>query len=160
MTKQINPGTLKQEFIDLGSGLTTSPPGGQASLVVGGKLTAVSALIDELDDYAAAYKAVEAAEEAHKVALAAREALEAHAMVRRTQIRAAIKGALGGWNPALLKYGMTPDKPPHALSAAELTLKVARAKATRAARHTMGKKQKEAIKGQVPPPASPAKTGA
>jgi hypothetical protein len=33
--------------------------------------------------------------------------------------------------------------------------------ATRAARHTMGPKQKKAVKGQVPAPAapSPAKTG-
>jgi hypothetical protein len=37
----------------------------------------------------------------------------------------------------------------------EEALKVAKAKATRAARHTMGKRQKEAIKGQVPPKPAP-----
>lgn len=158
MSQKSNPGTLKQEFADLTHGLTTSPPGGQASLVVAGTPALVTALVSELVGYAAAYQAVDDAEEKYKIALAARDAIEEQAVTRRKQIRAAVKGVLGSANPALLKFGMTPDKPRHALSAAEVTEMVAKAKATRLARHTMGKKQKLAIKGQVPP-ASPPKAG-
>jgi hypothetical protein len=160
MSQQNNPGTLKQEFLDLIEGLTTSPPGGQTSLVVGGTSATVSDLIVELNGYAAAYKAVDDADDAHKTALAVRSAIKPQAVTRRKQIRAAIKGVLGRANPALSKFGMTPDKPRQPLTVEEESLKVAKAKATRAARHTMGKKQKEAIKGEVPPPPAPPKGGA
>jgi hypothetical protein len=52
-------------------------------------------------------------------------------------------------------YGLTPDREHRPLTVEEEALKVAKAKATRAARHTMGKRQKEAIKGQVPPKPAP-----
>ena len=53
---------------------------------------------------------------------------------------------------ALETVGVTPNKTPAPLTPEQEVAKVAKAKATRAARHTMGKNQKAAIKGQVPPP--------
>jgi hypothetical protein len=50
---------------------------------------------------------------------------------------------------ALADFGLTQRRVPRALTPAELVEKAARAKATRAARHTMGHRQKQAIKGSA-----------
>jgi hypothetical protein len=50
---------------------------------------------------------------------------------------------------ALADFGLTQRKAPRALTPAELVEKAAKAKATRAARHTMGSRQKKAIQGSV-----------
>ena len=50
----------------------------------------------------------------------------------------------------LADFGLAPPKPRTPPTVSEKTARVAKARATRAARHTMGKKQKAAIKGVVP----------
>jgi hypothetical protein len=150
-----NPGTVLRHLLDLANGLASKPPGGQTSLVIQGVSITIADLVTEVQGYAAAYQAVEDADLEHQKALAARAAIEAKVRRRRDSVRAAITGALGKMNPGLATYGITPDKEHRPLTVEEEILKVARAKATRAARHTMGKKQKEAIKGQVPPKPAP-----
>ena len=144
-----NPGSVLKSFNDLAAGLISAPPGGQPSIVIEGQSIAVTSLIAELQGYASAYQAVEDAEQAYKKALTTREAIAVGAQRRREAIRASIKGALGRMNPNLESYGISPDKEHRALTVEEEVAKVAKAKATRAARHTMGKKQRQAIKGQV-----------
>ncbi len=142
------PGSLLKTFHDLAAGLASTPPGGQPSIVIEGESLPITTLIAELQGYATAYQAVEDAEQAYKKALAAREAIAHGAQGRRDAIRASIKGALGRMNPDLEAYGISPDKEQRALTVEEEVVKVAKAKATRAARHTMGKRQRAAIKGQ------------
>jgi hypothetical protein len=78
-------------------------------------------------------------------------------------LRQAIQVAFAGSIDALADFGLTPRKP-RVVSPEKKAAAAAKAKATRAARHTMGKKQKAAIKGTVPqtapatPPAAPAPT--
>src|SRR5258708_31104723 len=62
-------------------------------------------------------------------------------------LRAAIRAAFGGSLDVLADFGPTPRKTPPVSTPEEKAQAVATAKATRAARHTMGKKQKAAIKG-------------
>jgi hypothetical protein len=143
-----NPGSVLKTFNELATGLASTPPGGQPTMVIEGESISVTALVVELQGYATAYQAVEDAELVYRKALTAREALAAGAQGRRDAIRASIKGALGRMNPGLGAYGISPDKDPRALTAEEEVAKVAKGKATRAARHTMGKKQRLAIKGQ------------
>ena len=50
----------------------------------------------------------------------------------------------------LSDFGILPRKPRKALSGPEQVAKADKARATRLARHTMGKKQKRSIKGEVP----------
>jgi hypothetical protein len=50
---------------------------------------------------------------------------------------------------ALADFGLAQRKAPRALTPAELVEKAAKAKATRAARHTMGSRQKKATQGSV-----------
>jgi hypothetical protein len=145
------PGSLLKNFNDLAAGLTSNPPGGHPSIVIEGQSVLVSALVAELQGYASAYQAVEEAEQAYKKALTARDSIAPGAQGRRDAIRASIKGSLGRTNPDLGIYGISPDKEHRALTAEEEVAKVAKARATRAARHTMGKKQRQAIKGQAAP---------
>jgi hypothetical protein len=56
---------------------------------------------------------------------------------------------------ALADFGLTPRKARKALTPAELVRKAEKAKATREARHTMGKRQKLAIHGSAPVVAVP-----
>jgi hypothetical protein len=53
-------------------------------------------------------------------------------------------------------FGGKVKKPRAKLTVEQNAAKVAKMRATRAARHTMGKKQKAQIKGQVPPASTPA----
>jgi hypothetical protein len=155
MSQPSNPANVKAELEGLIRGLTKSPPGGHSELVVGGQNVVIADLVKELQGHAAKYHAVEQTEKQHKTALAERDAIEEQAVSRCQQVRAAVKGALGATNPALADYDIAPNKQRRALTTEEEAAKVAKAKATRAARHTMGKRQKEAIKGQVPPGGSP-----
>ncbi|HEY4014171.1 MAG TPA: hypothetical protein VGM06_12590 [Polyangiaceae bacterium] len=77
-------------------------------------------------------------------------------------VKQALLVAFTGQVDALADFGMTPRKP-RVVTPEEKVTAAAKAKATRAARHTMGKKQKAAIKGALPPtdatpeaPASPS----
>jgi hypothetical protein len=81
--------------------------------------------------------------------------------VERAQTKTAISGlkqslivAFGREIDTLADFGLTPRRPRVVTPEVQVAA-VAKAKATRAARHTMGKRQKAAIKGAVPP-AAPA----
>jgi hypothetical protein len=148
MSTNVTPGSLLKNFNDLAAGLASNPPGGQPSIVIEGQIVAVSTLVTELQGYATVYQAVEDAEQVYKKAMAARDAIARGAQGRRDAIRASIKGTFGRMNPDLEAYGISTDKEQRALTAEEEVAKVAKAKATRAARHTMGKRQRQAIKGQ------------
>lgn len=149
-TQSTTPGLMLQQVTDLLSGLTSNPPGGMTSLVIEGKRINLADLGVELQKYKDTYEAVEDAHLEYKLALAARETIEATVQRRCDAVRGALRGSLGKTNQALALYGVTPAKTPRPLTAEEDLVRVAKAKATRAARHTMGRKQRLAIKGTLP----------
>jgi len=69
-------------------------------------------------------------------------------------LRQALQVAFAGQIDALADFGLKPRKV-RVTTPEEKTEAAAKAKATRAARHTMGPKQKAQIKGTVPAPATP-----
>lgn len=149
---QNNPGNILKSFQALAGGLANNPLPGLTQLAAGGQVMPVADLLAEVQGYAQLYKAAEDAAKAHDKAIQAREAAAPAAIDRLQQIRAALKSAIGKRNPDLLAFGITPDQEPAPLTVEQKLARAAKAKATRAARHTMGPKQKAAIKGQVPPP--------
>jgi len=64
-------------------------------------------------------------------------------------IRQAMQVAFGGSIDALADFGLKPRKQPAARTPEEKAAAVAKAQATRAARHTMGPQQKKGVKGAV-----------
>jgi hypothetical protein len=79
-------------------------------------------------------------------------------------VRQAVLSMFGTAGSTLADFGLSARKPRRELTSDEKVQAVARAKATRRARHTLGKKQKLAITGEghgnVTPPAPPAKAPA
>jgi hypothetical protein len=145
-----SPTALKTSLRALAAGLAASPPGGHPTVVLEGKPLLSADLQAQLSTYADIYQAADDAYVVYQKAIAARDDIAPQAKELRDHTRAAVKAALGRKNPELAKYGITPDKDTRPLTTAEETAKVAKAKATRAARHTMGKKQKLAITGEGP----------
>jgi hypothetical protein len=117
-------------------------------LVVGGKtmtvadaIVVIQARIDSSNRVAPARSALQAVLKAEQD-----EHASSHAFV--TELRRALQSAFADAPDMLGKYGLRPRKAA-AVSVHTRVVAVAKAKATRATRHTMGSKQKQALKGDV-----------
>ena len=108
-------------------------------------ITAVTAMVKLYQDEVDARKD-------HQDALQARDAQAPNILTQYEAIKAALKAALGRYNPHLISLGLRPDKVPTPLTVEKLQQRVAKSGATRKARGTLGKNQKKAIKGTVTPP--------
>lgn len=157
MGTRYNPNAQKDELFTLSQSLTANPPAGQPMIVLDGQTFLITDIAAKLADIGAKFQAAEDAGQQYKTALADRTAIEPMAKALCQKVKRALKGTLGPKNQALGKYGIRPAKEPRQLTVQEETVRVAKAKATRVARHTMGKRQKEHVKGEVPPPVRPAK---
>jgi hypothetical protein len=149
-SKERSAGRVHAGLKALIGGLPNMPPGITAVTVLGNTYT-LPDLGTKLSSYAAKYATAETLTTQAKVAVDARDAEAAEAREFLSATKGAIKNALGRKSPALQTVGVTPEKTPAPPTAEEKQQRVAKAKATREARHTMGKKQKAKIKGQVPP---------
>lgn len=65
------------------------------------------------------------------------------------EMKAAAFTLLGSTNPELEKFGFKPEKARRKLTGEELAVRAAKSRATREKRGTKGKRQKEAVKGEV-----------
>jgi len=155
ITHSQGPGQLTTDMKEMLDGLT-GLPGGLTSLSVLGVTYTIADFEAKLGGYHGTYAAVVQAEIAHGSAIDARDLVAPEAEAFVAAARAAFKAALGKKAPALKNLGIEPDKTPAPLTTEQQTERIAKAKATRIARHTMGKKAKSKIKGQPPtPPAGP-----
>jgi hypothetical protein len=145
-----HPGAVLKGLADITVGLTNNPPPGLTQLAAGGKVSTIADLLVELLQYHAAYKAADDATNARDKAILTRDKAAPTAISRLEEVQGALKTALGKRNPDLLLYGIKPNQKPTPPTVAQQTVRVAKAKATRIARHTLGSKQKKAIKGKVP----------
>lgn len=103
----------------------------------------------------APFQAVVEAGQVYDNAVLARTAAMPRARDFTTVFYLALSAQLGADNAELATYGGRPRKVPPALTSEQKLAAVLKAKATRAARHTMGKRQKAAIHGTVPPAGPP-----
>jgi hypothetical protein len=132
---------------DLIDGLTSTPPPGVTTVVVNGTTFTMPELLAQLGIYHAAFTKAEQAEDARALAVKEREDIAVAAAKLLAGARTLLKGMLGKQNPALTAFGIAPDKTPTPLTVEQEVAKVAKGKATRVARHTMGKKQKAKLHG-------------
>jgi hypothetical protein len=94
-------------------------------------------------------KAVVASRAAWQAAVAADIAERAKQKTFMSGVRQSLFVAFGGAIDVLADFGLAPHKARRALTPEEKQVAAAKGQATRAARHTMGKKQKKAVKGNV-----------
>ncbi|MGO8995158.1 MAG: hypothetical protein ACLQVI_17725 [Polyangiaceae bacterium] len=131
--------------------------GGATAIAINGRKLTVAEVVAIYDECLAS-----------RTDLAQKRAVARAAMDRRATAEAARREAdqaLRGWvanefgiaSKEAIDFGFPPPKKPE-LTVDAKALAVARTKATRAARHTMGKRQKEQIRGTLAetPPATPA----
>jgi len=152
------PGKVNTPSIELNqlrgmaTGLQANPPAGQATILVDGVVVAISALVSEFNGYAAVWQDAVDTQKVAEKAVKKRTTMEPQVMARHHAVALALRGALGKSNPDLGKYALAPEKARTKLTTAQQIEKAKKAKATREARHTMGSKQKKAVKGVVTPP--------
>ncbi len=124
------------------------------SIMVGGASVATKDIVAALQGRIATAKAATSARATWQAAVQADRDERAKTKTLVSVTKQTLLGSFAGQVDTLSDFGLTPRRPrvvaPEALVAA-----AAKAKATRAARHTMGKKQKAEIKGAVPVPAVP-----
>ena len=127
--------------------------------ILGNKTVKKADVIAVFQQCVSAIAASDASHTSWQNALDREKAALAVARPLRSSVKSFLDGRLGKQNPDLQTFGFKPAKTPDKTVAAKAT-GIARTKATRAARHTMGSQQKKDIHGKVPPaaatPASPA----
>jgi hypothetical protein len=138
-----------------------------ASLIIGGVAVPTATIISTLSSRIAARAAVVPARATYQALVQANrdELSKSKALV--SGAREALKVMFAGQVETLADFGLKPRKAPTPRTPEQKAVSVAKAKATRAARHTMGPKEKAKITGEnpqglppvaPPPPAPPAPT--
>jgi hypothetical protein len=140
--------TLQQRIRGLIAGTQKHAPNG--SLTLGSATYTTAALVQLLKSLADALDVADAAKASWQDAL--KNAHDTNAkvgpVVRDYQAWVAV--TFGGTPSMLADYGVTPRKVRAPLTAEKKASAALKRKATRAARHTMSKKQKKDVKGTVP----------
>ena len=143
-----NKVTLAKRALDLVAGTLKHTPNG--SFTIGSESFTAANLVQLLQGLADAIAKVDATKAAWQDALSSMD--EEHAKVDPVLrgYQTLLLATYGNAPATLADYGLAPRKGPTPPSADEKAAAVAKRAATRAARHTMGKKQKAEIKGAAP----------
>jgi hypothetical protein len=128
------------------------------SLIVAGTKYTQSQIIELLQSRVDAVQAAAAARAAWSGARAHDEELSGRTAEVVQAVRQTLLVMFRRSPEVLADFGLAPPKARRALTSAERVVKAARAKATREARHTLGKRQRLAIHGTVPAEALSAPT--
>ncbi len=130
-------------------GLNASPLP-QPNLVIGSQSFTLSDLISKFQGIDASYqKRRDLEQQLASIRAFLKENAEVTAQFLR-DFRSALRGMLGNQNAQLLTYGVKPLTKPRKLTAEQRTLAVARLRATRKKRGTLGPKQRAAIRADAP----------
>jgi hypothetical protein len=157
--KVTGPDPLLALMKSISAGLSKLPSALTGISIEGTTYTGAT-LATKLATYTGPFQAAEDADTAKQVADQARDALKAEAHAFTMDTVRALKAALGRTSPTLETVGITPDKVPAPLTAAQKVTRAEKAASTRKARGTMGKKQLAKIHGTVPATPAPAATPA
>jgi hypothetical protein len=116
--------------------------------------TPASALVQLLVGYSATFDDVDTARVTLNAKVAARKARQPsmRAVIRKYETY--LQGLYNGLPDVLADFGLAPPKA-RAVSVATKGQAVVKSRATRQARHTMGKRQRQKVKGEVSSPAAP-----
>jgi hypothetical protein len=158
--RAITPSVFEAELIRLQEGVRANLPPG-VSLTIEGATLEQAAIMARLDGWLATFEAVARAKQAHEHAVAARLGITVEARTFEKSLKRVLKNHFGPQSGALASFGIAADKP-IATTLAQKALAIARRAQTRAARGTLGKRQRLPIAGAGAPPAvvppTPART--
>ena len=144
-----NKNSKATQVMQLILGIRKHYPDGSQLIPVGGASFTVTALTELMQSFVDQRADVETAKAAVRAKV---ENERTQAPSKLAVIRAfvtVLRGAYGNSADILADFGLAPLKVATPLTAEEKAVAVARREATRAARHTMGKNQKKAVKGAI-----------
>ena len=118
------------------------------SFTIAGAIVKTPDVVTTLQSRQNSAKAVESTRAIWQAAVAADRSLRAQANATVSGVKQALHVMFAGSPDTLADFGLTPRKP-HVVTPAVKVAAAAKAKATRAARHTMGAQQKAGIKGAL-----------
>jgi hypothetical protein len=147
-TRIVNKATLEQRVRKLIAGTLKHPPAGP--LTVAGQSLTADAIVQVLQSLVDALVKVGAARAAWQEALNEMHGVHAKVVPFIGRYRSVLTGMYGDAPGTLEDYGLTPRKVPVPKTAEQKAAAAALRKATRAVRHTMGKRQKAKIKASAP----------
>jgi hypothetical protein len=130
-----------------------------ATLVIGGTSYKTADVITIMQGLVNSANAVVASRATWQAAVVADSAGRTKEKAFISGVRQSLFVAFGGAIDTLADFGLTPHKARTALTPEEKQAAAAKGKATRAARHTMGRKQKAQIKGTSAPASTTPRTG-
>jgi hypothetical protein len=130
------------------------------SFLIGGKSFMTSDIIGALQACIAAANVAQSTRATWQTAVKASANQRASCKAVVSGVKQALQVMFGGSIDTLADFGMKPRKAPAARTPEEKIAAAAKAKATRAARHTMGSKQKAKVKGTVTTIVTPAAAAA
>ncbi len=145
--ENVSKGEWQQKIRGLVEGTQKHGPSG--SFTLGSRVCTGAEMTQVLESMAAAIDAVDAAKAAWQDALARFDEIKAQVAPVIQGYQAWVAVTHAGTPSTLADYGVAPRKTPTPLTAEQKKLAVQRRLATRAARHTMGPKQKQ--KGTLGP---------
>jgi hypothetical protein len=124
-------------------------PNASQELTFGGATHTVAASTQQLQSYVDLRSAVLTSQAATKTQVATERAQTPSQVAFVAAYVAFVRATFGKEPDALADFGLAPPKAPKPLTAEQKAVATAKRKATRAARHTMGKNQKKPVKGAV-----------
>jgi hypothetical protein len=116
-------------------------------LVLDGEPVDVAVLVTRLRAHVAKLDAIDALEGQRREAVAEERAIEAELRPKLVSLRKILANMLGNASPMLIDFGFEPYGKPGPKSVAAKVEGAKKAKATREKRGTMGKRQRQKIKG-------------
>lgn len=137
-------------FATLLNGLATGLPPGTTTIVVGGKRYTVPDLVKAAQQLDQPFQLRRQAYDTLRQLAISRDADRTAAIEFLAEVKVGLAALFGRKNVDLSKFGFAPAKPRPKMSSEERVLRAAKAKLTREARHTLGRRQKAALTAATP----------
>jgi hypothetical protein len=142
--KHVAPGQFEAELTDMDAGVVKDIPA-KSTLSINGVVMTGAQIDAKLKGYIATIQAADAAKQQAKAAVTARVNMTVEGRDFYQQLKKAVIASFGAQSPQLDDFGLAPAKPKAPKTSAQKAITAAKAKLTREARGTRGKKQKAAI---------------
>jgi hypothetical protein len=124
---------------------------------VNGQTYSTPDLITKVEQERAPYKTVRQLNAALKVARTELGTKKSDISVFVRALQTAARAHVGESSPDITRFGFKENKKHKKLTSEEAAARAEKMRATRAARHTMGKRQKKEVHGTTPTPPTPSK---
>ena len=142
-----HPGSLKVEkTLDEATAAAKTELASGLTLSVAGTSYTVPDLITKLESYQTLFSGTRSMHDALREQILKRDRVRPEVVTFLASLKGVLVGLYGAGSAELLKFGFSPAKKRAPLTAEQLLARATKAKATRAKRNTMGKKQRAAVK--------------